>query len=158
VTAPVAAAKTTALAPKPAPPPAITLTNWQPTPNGDARLEQGKDGNRSVLKILVNHHSTASWRATLRVKAGRYRFEGKARGFGIQAVRDDRGEGAGLRVSGFTQPRANKLTGDAAWTALAYEFEVKETEREITCVAELRAAKGQVLFDLESLRLVPLGP
>jgi hypothetical protein len=77
---------------------------------------------------------------------------------GIQAVRDDRGEGAGLRISGSTAPRANRLTGDASWTVLAYEFEVIEPEREITCVGELRATKGQVFFDLESLRLVPLGP
>jgi spore coat protein CotH len=159
-TTPAAAAPTAAKAPntaaKPTPPPAIPLTNWQPAPNGDARLEQSKADGRAVLKITASNHSTASWRATVRVQAGRYRLEGKVRGAGIQAVRDDKGEGAGLRVSGFAKPRANKPTGDAGWTPLAYEFEVKEADREVTCVCELRATKGQVLFDRDSLRVVPL--
>jgi len=151
-----AAAKAPGTAARPAPPPAIPLARWEPTASGDARLEQTKADDRPVLKITANNHSTASWRATIRVKAGRYRLEGKARGTGIEAVRDDKGEGAGLRVSGSTQPRPNKLTGDTGWTALAYEFEVKEADRDIMCVCELRATKGQVFFDLESLRLVPV--
>lgn len=135
---------------------ATQLRDWRPEPNGNARLDITEAEGRRVLQIVAQDWSTASWRTTVRLKQGRYRFEGQARGAGIQSVTDDKGEGAGLRVSGSSSPRSNKLTGDAGWTRLAYEFGVPEAEREVVFVCELRARKGQVQFDEESLRVLPL--
>jgi hypothetical protein len=101
-------------------------------------------------------HSPASWQTTVRLQPGHYRFEGRVRGTGIQALGDQKGEGAGLRISGAAAQRANQLTGDARWTPLAYEFAVAGAERDVTCVCELRARQGQVKFELGSLRLVPV--
>ncbi len=134
----------------------IQLRDWRPEPNGNARLETAEFEGRHVLQIIAQDWSTASWRTTLRLKQGRYRFEGRARGTGIQAVTDDKGEGAGLRISGSASPRLNKLVGDAGWTALAYEFDVPDAEREVVLVCELRARKGRAQFDTQSLRVVPL--
>jgi spore coat protein H len=142
----------------PGPAPAVMpLANWQPQPAGAARLEQAEVDGRRVLRIVATGDTTASWRATLRLKPGRYRLEARGRAQGIEAVRDNLGEGAGLRISGATMARLNKLTGNTNWRLLAYEFEVLDQEREVTCVAELRARQGQVEFDLNSLRLVPQG-
>ena len=60
--------------------------------------------------------------------------------------------GAGLRISGAKDKRANGLTGNAKLTPLAYEFTVDEP-REVILVAELRGSKGDAWFALGSLRL-----
>ena len=48
------------------------------------------------------------------------------------------------------------MVGDADWTALEEEFEVMEGGDDITLVAELRAKKGEVWFDMSSLKVVRL--
>lgn len=131
------------------------LTDWRPQPAGAGKLVPAEVDGRRVLRIAADGDTTASWRTTLRLQPGRYRIEGRARAQGIEALRDNLGEGAGLRISGSTTARLNRLIGDSNWRQLAYEFEVLGQEREVTLVCELRARKGQVEFDLNSLRLVP---
>ncbi len=140
---------------KPATVDAIALKDWKPAPAGSARLEAAEAEGRRVLRIVAEGWSTASWRTSVRLKKGNYRFEGKVRGIGIQPVADDKGEGAGLRISGSLNRRSNKATGDSGWIILAHEFDVPDAEREVVLVCELRAQKGQVLFDEQSLRLLP---
>jgi spore coat protein CotH len=137
-------------------PAAIALRDWKPAPSGNGKLEALDADGRRVLQIVAQDWCTASWRTTLRLKPGRYRFEGQARGSGIQAIRDDKGEGAGLRISGSAGPRANKLSGDTGWSNLVYEFAVADSERDVVFVCELRARKGQAQFDERSLRVQPL--
>lgn len=152
--------------PPPAPAPEIAVrpsptgiqpAEWRQQPNGDAALE-GPDARegRTTLGIVANRPSTASWRAELRLKAGRYRFEGKARTAGVEVVRDEKGEGAGLRLSGESQSRQNQLGGDSDWTTLSHEFEVAPPEAAVILVAELRARRGRAWFDRDSLRVVPV--
>lgn len=124
---------------------------------GQARLEQGRgpDGVRS-LSIRTDVPTVASWRTRVWLPQGRFRFEARVKTTGVVAVADELGEGAGLRISGARQTRRNKLVGDSPWQPLAYEFEVPAPADEVTLVCELRASKGQVWFDAESLRLVKL--
>jgi spore coat protein H len=137
--------------------PLIRLADWRKDAKGEATLEQVESDGRRVLQIVARGSTTAAWQSTVRLKAGRYRFEGRARATGVEALSDAVGEGAGLRIAGTTLPRLNKLTGTTRWMLLAYEFEVAERERDVTCVCELRARKGQVQFELSSLRLIPQG-
>ena len=75
----------------------------------------------------------------------------------VVAVPDpQKGEGAGIRISGSQTPRSNKLSGDAAWQSLAYEFDVTLPMEDVQLVCELRASKGDAWFDAESLKLVKL--
>lgn len=113
----------------------------------------GPDG-KDTLTLIGGARTTASWRSKLRLPAGRYRFEATARAAGVVAIKDELGEGAGLRISGARQTRTNKLAGDAPWQPLRYEFDVGEPSEEVVLVCELRASKGQVWFDANSLRLV----
>jgi hypothetical protein len=89
------------------------------------------------------------------LEAGRYRFEARARAKAIEAVDDEKGRGAGLRISGSQEKRHNALAGNADWTNLGYEFDVDEP-REVILVAELRAHKGEAWFARDSFRLVRL--
>ena len=134
----------------------MQFSKWQPQPVGNSRVDQTKVDGKPVLQIVASGDSSASWRSTLRLKPGRYRFEGKVHGTGIQPLGDQKGVGAGLRIAGGFPTRTNQLTGDAQWTALAQEFEVTGGERDVTCVCELRARKGQAQFEVASLRLLPL--
>lgn len=124
---------------------------------GLAKLEQGRGpDNRNVLLISTSARAVASWRARVWLDPGRYRFEGQARTVDVAAVKDELGEGAGLRVSGAAGSRTNKLSGDSSWQKLQHEFDVAGALQEIVLVCELRASKGQVWFDLDSLRLAKL--
>jgi hypothetical protein len=87
------------------------------------------------------------------LKGGRYRFEGQVRTAGVEAVRDERGAGAGLRISGARMPRINQAGGDSPWRLLVYEFDVTGGEAEVVLVCELRATKGEAWFDVASLKL-----
>ena len=82
-----------------------------------------------------------------------------ARATGVVPTKDEKkGEGAGLRISGSQQARANKLSGDAPWQKLVYEFQTLTPADEVELVCELRATEGEVCFDLESLQLIRLDP
>ena len=132
------------------------LSGWRKeNERGGARLEQGKDPEgKKTLWIKATGETMSSWRTRLLLPPGRYRFEGMGRAAGINPLPNDRkGVGAGLRISGSQQPRSNKLSGDTGWEKLAYEFEATPND-EVELICELRANKGEVWFDLDSLRLV----
>lgn len=130
---------------------------WRPQGGGEASLEgpEDADGLR-VLKILAHGHTTASWRGAIKLQAGKYRFEGRVRSRAVLAARDEKGEGAGLRIAGSEGARENQLAGDSNWTPLSQAFEVKSGETEVTLVCELRASAGEAHFDLDSLRVLPV--
>jgi len=135
------------------------LSGWRvENEKGGARLDQSreKDG-KQTLHITATGTTASSWRTKVQLDGGHYRFEGMARCAGLQSVREEtKTEGAGLRISGSLEPRLNKLTGDAPWQKLEYEFDVMPPNDEVDLVCELRATKGDVWFDLDSLRLVRL--
>jgi hypothetical protein len=85
---------------------------------------------------------------------GKYRFRGMVRTEQVAAQTSDIGAGAGLRISG--GKRTNKLEGDAAWTKVEHFFDVPDGGAEVELVCELRATKGKVWFERDSLRLQKL--
>ena len=102
-------------------------------------------------------NTSASWRASVLLTKGHYRFEVLAKVSGVVSVLNtNKGGGAGIRQHGITKPRTNKLEGDSSWQPLAYEFQVAHEEDEIQLLCELRANKGEVWFDLDSLRLLKI--
>jgi hypothetical protein len=133
------------------------LAGWAPRiDRGEAHLEEttGDDGRR-VLRIAVTGVPPviASWRVTVPLPPGRYRFEGLAFAEGIEATTDETGTGAGVRISGGQRSAAADRQGE--WTPLWYEF-VLETAATVELVAELRATAGSVSFNADSLALLRL--
>src|SRR4051794_31149649 len=96
---------------------------WQQIETGGARLDQPQIEAKPTLHIAANGQSAASWRSKLLLDPGKYRFEAMARAAKLNAARDPKGEGAGIRISGSIQPRRNSIAGDADWTKLQYDFE-----------------------------------
>lgn len=130
------------------------LKDWQKKMNSGAPAqEQARLDSRNVLRICTSTNAcVASWRQRVQLPPGKYVFEGDVHGDGIAAIPNDLGEGAGLRISG--GKRDNKLVGSAGWTHLKYDINVEGAPREVELVCELRAVKGEVWFDADSLRLV----
>jgi spore coat protein H len=135
------------------------LDNWVPRQEtGEAQLEDiNEDGKPRLLLIGCGdgEETIASWRTSVLLAPGNYRFEGKAKSKDLKALETEKGSGGGLRISG--ENRTNKKQGTGAWSALQYEFTV-DSERQVELVAELRAKKGQLWFDAKSLRLVKQKP
>jgi hypothetical protein len=171
-----------------APPVALTfadgyarVSTWRieeerPAEKGHAKLEKtaAPDGTLG-LSITATDSTTASWRSAVKLEPGRYRFEGRARGEGIEPLvrkpaanqpantkpaEDRKGVGAGLRISTAGErsenqkPRTNGIMGTSEWTPLDFDFEITPGKEDVELVCELRAMKGTVWFDLASLRLI----
>ena len=117
---------------------------------GGAMDEQNVDGQR-CLHICADGAAAASWRRTVALDAGRYRFEAMVKTADVAAGGDETGEGAGLRISGGKRKGVNGLTGSAAWQKLGFEF---DGGGDTILVAELRSGKGEVWFQTESLQIV----
>ena len=127
------------------------IGGWAPVSHqGYPVLEEVKDGAKAALRIRANSgESVGSWRTRVLLKNGRYLFEGNIRTTGVQPMADG---GACLRISGSTA--STKIKGDTAWQKVAFELEIGEPTQEVELVCELRASKGETLFDPQSLRLV----
>lgn len=117
---------------------------------GQPMIERLPDG---VLRIAAGEKpAIARWARKIWLPQGQYRFEGRARAREIALQPGDRFGGAGLRVGGRRLSGSSPLS--SGWTALSYEFEVTDPIFEVELVCELRAARGQVEFDENSLRVI----
>jgi len=136
------------------------LVGWrehQSVTPGDAVMDKVSDASRhEVLHIRAGADGkcTASWRNRVLLEVGRYRFEGQVRTSGVVSLTDQKGEGAGLRISGSRTPRTDKMIADSPWQKLEYEFAVTTDSSEVDLVCELRASKGEAWFDPASLQII----
>ncbi len=126
---------------------------WGPASGagGDAAMDEAVADGKKCLHIRANSASAGSWRRTMNLPAGKYRFEARVKTAGVVASDDAKNKGAALRISG-----GNKGTdyadGDSAWKSLGYNFE--SPGGDLILVAELRGQKGDAWFERDSLRVV----
>jgi spore coat protein H len=129
-----------------------TLANWRMhNIQETAMLDKVGDNGAQALHIRAKQPGNPSWRTRFVLDPGQYRFEAKIKTAGVSALRDQKGEGAGLRISG--APRPNRLSGDSDWKLVSYNFPVPGSQ-EVELVCELTAVKGEAWFDLSSLKLI----
>jgi len=139
-----------------------SITNWviplTPKDPANAIRDRVNIDGRLSLHILTTNKTTntsASWRATVYLAPGNYRFETMAKCAGVvPAVNLKKGAGAGIRHSGTVTNRLNMLEGDAPWQKLEYDLPTVRFEQELILICELRADDGEAWFDLNSMRLV----
>jgi hypothetical protein len=103
----------------------------------------------------------ASWRRKVLLAQGRYEFQAQAKTEDVSPMQgqddnaaDEKGTGAGLRISGAN--RTEGLHGTNDWKSMKFEFEIVEPVREVELVAEIRAMQGKVWFDKATLRVKQL--
>ena len=131
----------------------FAVTGWKTRVNpqggeGVPIFERSEVDGTTLLRIqLTNGHGTGSWRNRVRLGAGRYHFEGRAKTSGVA------GKGAfGLRISGDRRRTVEGIDGD--WTPLDFAFQVNGGIAEIELICEFEAEVGEIAFDEGSLRLV----
>jgi hypothetical protein len=129
------------------------LPAWAPKPTSDAMLMEDTPTGIKCLVIGVgpSGRSADSWRTKVTLPSGNYKLQARARVTDVAAVAESSGTGAGVRISG--GQRANKLEGTTDWTQIEHEFAVNGNMQDVELVAELRATKGKVWFDLGSLQI-----
>ena len=139
---------------------AVQVPGWRMQEGqGSAKLDTPNDASgRPTLHIAAgpNQPAIASWRSQVKLEPGRYVFEARVKTRGVKPLPQDpeaKGAGAGLRISGTSEPRRNGLLGDQDWKLLEYEFTVPNGVPAVVLVAELRASAGEAWFDRDSLRL-----
>lgn len=134
----------------------LALEGWLPASEvEDALLEEvAEEGKPTLFKIASgpSGRCVASWRKRLLLPPAKYRFVARAQSQDVVPLEnDDRGPGAGLRISGSIREQGLMQSSD--WTDLQFEFVVEGEPRDIELIAELRGNSGAVQFQQDSLRL-----
>jgi len=134
------------------------LSGWRivdPPAGGKLELAKAPDGQPALL-IQAGPFTAASWRASLRLEPGRYRFEGNVQTRDVAPLAFGKSKGAGLRVSVARLTKPHQLSGTSPKAPLAVEFTTTKPAEEVELICELRASKGEAWFETDSLRLVQL--
>ena len=143
----------------------IALENWEPKQETEAarhaRIEPSANAvdeeKRDVLYAIEAGDANdciASWRSTVRLPDGNYRFIAQLRVKDVvPRQNDDRGIGAGLRISG--NRRENALMDTSDWNETSYDFQIDEDQHSVQLIAELRATKGSMM--MKNARLTRIG-
>jgi hypothetical protein len=131
------------------------LAGWKAydEPVGGATGDGQSADHKNVLRIAAGAKTSASWRTTVRLKTGRYRFQGQVSVKEVNSLPFGNSHGASLRVAGKPQ-RSEELTKTSAWKELKIEFEVRAPEEVVVLICQLRAATGEACFDKATLSLV----
>jgi spore coat protein H len=131
------------------------LADWNTASESeDAVVEEVDSGKGKMAYSILcgpSGQCIASWRRRVLLGKGDYVFHANVKTKKVATIEDEKGVGAGLRVSGAN--RKNTLSGTSKWKPLEFEFSVDEELREVELVAELRTTRGQAWFDPETLRL-----
>lgn len=141
--------------------PALVCVNGVATPGGTwratdpptrGRMDEATEAGASLLRIAAGSPTSASWRSTVRLGRGRYRFEAEARVSGVNALNYGKTHGAGLRVGSRIRGEGG-LLGSSDWKRLSVAFEVTEAEEDVELICELRANDGEAWFRKDSVRI-----
>jgi hypothetical protein len=119
----------------------------------EGMIDQANCDGLTALHISALAGSLASWRTTVLLPPGRYRFTDRVRLAGVEPLPLGEHSGVELRVGGRAGAHA-MLTGDSGWRDLSADFEVRPPMEKVELICELRARAGEVWFDLAALRVL----
>lgn len=134
------------------------LPDWyEQSETEDAKLERVKLDRQETYSITCGAMKpcVASWRRDVLLGPGKYELRAMVRT--KQVTGPDEGPGgAGAGISGVERMDHLRGTSDG-WKLLSSVFTIREDQRHVQLVLELRANSGQAWFDADSLRLVKIG-
>jgi hypothetical protein len=133
----------------------LHLTDWRKVSESDDAIVEDVEVEGKKRAYLIqcgaSGRCVASWRHKILLVRGTYTFHANVKTNDVAAINDDRGSGAGLRISG--DRRTNTVDGNSNWKPVEFNITINDQTREVELVAELRTTRGQALFDTQSLRL-----
>jgi len=116
-------------------------------------MDQTNLGGLATLHISASAECMASWRTTIMIPRGRYRFEDRVRVVGVEPLPFGAHQGARLRVGGKAGETVS-LTGNSDWRDLGADFEVGQPMEKVELICELRARAGEVWFNQPAMRVL----
>jgi hypothetical protein len=130
-----------------------SLTTWKPqTDGGEAVLNMEREtSEKTLLHISTTDGCTASWQTNVKLPPGKYSLAAQIKTRGVVLYQGDPRSGAGLRISRHRQGQPN--AGDSDWKPITFEFEVQAEKPDVKLICELRAERGEIWYDLSSLKL-----
>lgn len=135
----------------------VALSHWwkfgEPA-EGAMREVKGANGDEA-LHIQAGPRTTASWRTSVRLPPGRYRFEGRVRTDKIRRLAFGDSQGAALRLWSPASVRSPAAPLDSEGHDLRLEFELAR-EANVYLGCEVRASAGEAWFEKKSLRVIRL--
>jgi hypothetical protein len=136
------------------------LSGWlRSTADKAAGLDEVRiQSSLRVLRIQHENPAISAWVTRVVLPGGTYEFVGRARTQRLEPLTSDRDSGAALRTSAPSRTTSRRLQAASDWEELRCRFVVRGPEEMIDLVCELRNARGEAWFDLESLRLQRLNP
>lgn len=133
----------------------MQVVGWNTASESDDAVVEEVDGpdEKRAFSITCgpSGRCIASWRRKVSLPRGAYALHAKVRSQDVEGISDEKGQAAGLRISGSS--RENSLSGTSDWQELHYDFTIEEDSREVELIAELRATRGQAWFEIGSLIL-----
>ena len=138
-----------------------SVAGWAPVdpPAGGSMTRERSPDGVGVLQITAGPRTAASWRSTLLLEPGRYRFEGRVRTTGVQPLPFGKRQGACLRLAENPSAISPVLLAETPWRSVATPpFVIQGAPTEIEVLCELRASAGTASFDAASLRLIQIPP
>ncbi len=130
------------------------LIDWYPSVEAEEVKVEEVDRNGVACYAIERERFgdfSSSWRQQVILPRGKYVLEAKLKTEGVIPIPDDQGRGAGIRRSQLG--RSNEQVGTQDWTPVTYELQVREDQRMVEWVLELRARTGKAWFDRDSLKL-----
>ena len=131
----------------------MAIAEWQPKIDlGNPSLTQDHEKGRTLLHISTQDRGAASWRSSALLDNGQYRLVARMKTQGVVLGTEDQKAGVGLRIS--RHKFGQKISGDTDWILVGFDFDVQQDQSDVELVCELRALRGDVWFDLKSLKLI----
>lgn len=128
------------------------LSRWDSKTDNGSPVFSRRGVPSDTLQITAQGgRAYGSWRTTVLLEAGTYRFEGRIMAKELQFDNGVTKGGATLRVAG--ERLATMYPDVAQWKMISHEFKTGGLE-DVELVCELRASKGWAWFDVASLKLV----
>jgi len=127
--------------------------DWTPVDRpAHGKMAEDLTADRKVaLHIVAGPRTAGSWRTTLRLRRGQYRFEALVQVQDLVPLPFGKNQGAAVRVAGMAQEGPRLVGPSSGWAPLRADFAVETAEAEVELVCELRANGGEAWFAKESL-------
>jgi hypothetical protein len=131
------------------------LEDWYTASDTDGvkheEISLGGEKKGYLIDAGTNGNCVASWRLRVLLKAGTYRLNARCRTKDVIPLDNNDNSAAGIRIS--HSERSTRVLGTSASTPLEFSFATVEDRRFVELVIELKARKGQAIFEADSLTL-----
>lgn len=136
------------------------LSGWSHLAAADgAQMDEARvEGGTRVLRVRHARPATSAVAARVSLPAGQYDLIGRAKVVRLQSAGGERPEGVGLRVSVAPRTSSQRLTATSDWQDLRLRFTARGPQEAVDLFCEVRNARGEVWFDLDSLKIQRVTP